>query len=94
MLPFEIRDAIGGWATDPDLVRKALAGVTVPTLVTHGRRDRLILPPAAEMTAAAIKGATISFHDDCGHAPFYEDAERYNRELAAFATKAWSARGG
>jgi len=94
MLPFEIRDAIGGWATDPDAVRKAFAAITVPTLVTHGRRDRLILPAAAEMTAAAIKGATLSFHDDCGHAPFYEDAERYNRELAAFVAKAWSARGG
>src|SRR6185436_1463456 len=23
MLPFEIRDAIGGWATDPELVRQA-----------------------------------------------------------------------
>ena len=32
--------------------------MTVPTLVTHGRRDKLILPAAAEMTAAAIKGAT------------------------------------
>ena len=94
MLPFEIRDAIGGWATDPELVRQAFAAITVPTLVTHGRRDRLILPAAAEMTAAAIKGATLSFHDDCGHAPFYEDAERYNRELAAFVAKAWSARGG
>ena len=40
MLPLEIRDAIGGWATDPDAVRKAFAGITVPTLVTHGRRDR------------------------------------------------------
>ena len=94
MLPFEIRDAIGGWATDPDAVRKAFAAITVPTLVTHGRRDRLILPAAAEITAAAIKGATVSFHDECGHAPFYEDAERYNRELSAFVTKAWSARGG
>ena len=93
MLPFEIRDAIGGWATDPDAVRKAFAAITVPTLVTHGRRDRLILPAAAEMTAAAIKGATVSFHDDCGHAPFYEDAERYNREIAAFVANARSARG-
>ncbi len=84
MLPLEIRDAIGGWATDPDVVRTAFAAITVPTLVTHGRRDRLILPAAAEMTAAAIKGATVSFYDDCGHAPFYEDAARYNRELAAF----------
>ena len=75
-------------------MRKAFAAITVPTLVTHGRRDRLILPAAAEMTAAAIKGATVSFYDDCGHAPFYEDAERYNRELAAFVAKAWSARGG
>ena len=94
MLPLEIRDAIGGWATDPDAVRKALAAVKVPTLVTHGRRDQLILPEAAAMTAAAIRGATISLYDDCGHAPFYEDAERYNRELAAFVTQAWSARGG
>jgi pimeloyl-ACP methyl ester carboxylesterase len=94
MLPFEIRDAIGGWATDPGAVRKALAAIKVPTLVTHGRRDQLILPEAAAMTAAAIRGATISLYDDCGHAPFYEDAERYNRELAAFVAQAWSARGG
>jgi pimeloyl-ACP methyl ester carboxylesterase len=94
LLPFEVRDAIGGWATDPDAVRAALAAVKVPTLVTHGRRDQLILPAAAAMTAAAIKGATVSLYDDCGHAPFYEDAARYNRELAAFVTKAWSARGG
>jgi pimeloyl-ACP methyl ester carboxylesterase len=94
LLPFEVRDAIGGWATDPDAVRAALAAVKVPTLVTHGRRDQLILPAAAAMTAAAIKGATVSLYDDCGHAPFYEDAARYNRELAAFVTKAWSARRG
>ena len=85
----EVRDGLGGWSTDPALVRKAFAGITVPTLVTHGRRDALILPLAAEMTAAAIKGAKISYYDDCGHAPFYEDAARYNRELAAFVSDAW-----
>ena len=57
----------------------------MPTLITHGRRDSLILPLAAEMSAAAIKGARIAWYDDCGHSPFYEDAPRYNRELAAFA---------
>jgi len=89
MVPLAVRNAIAGWSTDPDAVRKAFAGITVPTLVTHGRRDALILPKAAEMTAAAIKGATVSFYDDCGHAPFYEDADRYNRELAAFVSSAW-----
>lgn len=89
ILPFEVRDAIGRWSTDMAAVRKAFAAVTVPTLITHGRRDKLILPGAAEMTAAAIKGSTISWYDDCGHSPFYEDAPRYNRELAAFASTAW-----
>ena len=80
-------------ATDPELVRKAFGDITAPTWVTHGRRDRLILPAAAAMTAAAIQGATVSLYDDCGHSPFYEDAERYNRELAAFVARAWSDRG-
>jgi non-heme chloroperoxidase len=93
-MPFWVRDALAGWTTDPQAVRAAFARVRVPTLVTHGRRDRLILPQAAEMTAAAIKGATVSFYDDCGHAPFYEDAERYNRELAAFVSRVWSGGGG
>jgi len=93
-MPFWVRDALAGWSTDPELVRRAFARITVPTLITHGRRDQLILPQAAEMTAAAIKGATVSFYDDCGHAPFYEDAERYNRELAACVTRVWSGAGG
>jgi pimeloyl-ACP methyl ester carboxylesterase len=94
MMPLAVRDALAGWATDPAAVHAAFAKITVPVLVTHGRRDALILPRAAEMTAAAIKGATISFYDDCGHAPFYEDAERYNGELAAFAADAWKRRHG
>ncbi|MCC6471683.1 MAG: alpha/beta hydrolase [Alphaproteobacteria bacterium] len=94
MIPFEVRDAIAGWKTDPADVRAAFAAVTVPTLITHGRRDSLILPLAAEMCAEAIKGARISWYDDCGHSPFYEDASRYNRELAAFVAQAWRSRRG
>ena len=60
--------------------------MTVPTLIAHGRDDALILPTAAEMTAAAIKGSRISWYDDCGHSPFFEHAERFNRELDEFAT--------
>jgi non-heme chloroperoxidase len=94
MVPLAVRDAIAGWATDPNAVRKAFAKVTVPTLITHGRRDALILPHAAEMTAAVVKHATVSYFDDCGHSPFYEDAPRYNCELAAFVTKVWRGGGG
>lgn len=93
MMPFEARDAIGAWSTDAAATIAALRKVTVPTLITHGRADRLVLPMAAEMTAEAIKGARISWYEDCGHSPFYEDAPRFNRELASFVASAWKGRG-
>jgi len=86
IVPQEIREAIGGWSTGLDETRAALRKVTVPTLIAHGRDDALILPSAAEMTAAAIPGSRISWYDDCGHSPFYEHAGRFNRELDEFAT--------
>ena len=86
IVPQEIREAISGWSTGLGETRAALANVTVPTLIAHGRDDALILPTAAEMTAAAIKGSRISWYDDCGHSPFFEHAERFNRELDAFVT--------
>lgn len=84
IVPQEIREAISGWSTSLEETRGALAKVSVPTLVTHGRNDALILPAAAEMTAGAIAGARISWYDDCGHSPFFEHATRYNRELDEF----------
>jgi non-heme chloroperoxidase len=90
MMPFEARDAIGAWSTDPTATVAALRKVTVPTLITHGTADRLVLPVAAEMTAEAIAGARISWYEDCGHSPFFEDAPRFNRELAAFVAASWS----
>jgi pimeloyl-ACP methyl ester carboxylesterase len=86
IVPQEIREAISGWSTGLDETRAALAKVSVPTLVTHGRDDALILPAAAQMTAAAITNSRISWYDDCGHSPFYEHPERFNRELDEFAT--------
>jgi non-heme chloroperoxidase len=89
IFPRAIREAIGAWATDPEETRAALGRMRVPALVTHGRLDRLILPKAAEMTAAAVKNARISWFDACGHSPFHEDAPRYNRELDQFVTENW-----
>ena len=88
MLPQEVRRAIQGWSTSPDASAAALRAITVPTLVTHGLLDRLILPAAAQMTADHVPGSRLSWYDNAGHAPFYEDAPRFNRELAAFAREA------
>ncbi|WP_158931537.1 alpha/beta fold hydrolase [Acidisphaera sp. S103] len=88
LVPFHVREAIGGWSTDPTETIAALAKVRVPTLITHGRQDAIVLPLAAEMAAQAIPGARVSWFDACGHAPFQEDAGRFNSELAAFVASA------
>ena len=79
-----VRQAIGGWATDPEDTFAALKRVRVPVLVTHGRKDIVVLPSAAVKTAAAISSARVSWFDNCGHSRFQEDAARFNRELEAF----------
>lgn len=92
MLPQHVRRAIQGWSTSPDASASALRAITVPTLITHGRLDRLVLPAAAQMTADHVPGSRLSWYDNAGHAPFYEDAPRFNRELAAFVREATGTR--
>ena len=81
LVPGETRRAIGGWTTDPAATHAALARVRVPVLITHGRKDAIVLPDAALATQAAIPHAEISWYDGCGHSPFAEDAPRFNAEL-------------
>lgn len=82
--PFEIRRQIGKWWTEPAISEAALRGVTVPTLIIHGRDDILVLPGAAETTARLIPHATLSLYDNCGHSVFFEAADRFNDELIRF----------
>lgn len=67
----------------------ALRAVRVPTLITHGRQDAIVLPAVTELAVATIPGASASWYDECGHSPFWKDAPRFNRELAAFVASAW-----
>jgi pimeloyl-ACP methyl ester carboxylesterase len=55
-----------------------------PVLITHGEADTIVSLGAAEQHAAALRQAQISFYPNVGHAPFWEDAPRFNRELRAF----------
>jgi pimeloyl-ACP methyl ester carboxylesterase len=83
-VPAAIRRAIAGWSTPVESTVDALRKVTVPVLITQGRADTVVLPAAAEATAAIVKQAKISWYDDCGHSPFCEDAPRFNDELQIF----------
>jgi non-heme chloroperoxidase len=91
LVPEPVRLAIRAWATDPAETVAALKKVTVPVLITQGRKDGVVLPQAAEATAAVIPQARISWYDACGHSPFCEDAPRFNAELGAFVKEAQKA---
>lgn len=65
-----------------------LPGLRLPVLVVHGGKDEIVLPAAGRFTAAAVPGAALSLYEEIGHAPFIEDAERFNRELAEFVRAA------
>jgi non-heme chloroperoxidase len=89
-VPAAVRRAIAGWSTDAATTIAALRKVRVPTLITHGREDTLVLPAAVDMTLSAIPHAEVSWFDGCGHSPFCEDAPRFNDELMAFVHRSWS----
>lgn len=65
-----------------------LAKLDVPVLVTQGSEDKLVLRGLGELTAATVPGARLSLYDGIGHAPFAENAGRFNRELAEFVRAA------
>ena len=62
-----------------------LAALTVPVLMSHGRKDVLVLPAMGELILALCPHARASWYDEAAHAPFIEAAARFNEELAAFA---------
>jgi pimeloyl-ACP methyl ester carboxylesterase len=60
----------------------ALAALSVPVLVTHGVEDAIVSPSMAEYVLTTCGTAVPSWYDDVGHMPFWEAAERFDRELA------------
>ncbi len=65
-----------------------LAGLSVPALLSHGARDRVVLPAVSEELARLIPRARLSLFGDAGHYLFAEAPERFNAELGAFAEEA------
>lgn len=90
--PTDFYAMLGFNAIVPPYVRQALFSRSLenddllprlrkPVLITHGQNDGCVLPAAAKEHAAAIPHARLSLYPDVGHAPFWEDTDRFNREL-------------
>ena len=77
-----------GLSNRPLNVDDMLRSLRLPVLVTHGAEDKNSNLIAAEYTAKMIPGAKLSVYQGIGHAPFFEDAPRFNAELSAFVRSA------
>jgi pimeloyl-ACP methyl ester carboxylesterase len=58
--------------------------ITVPSLIMQGRDDRIVLSASSDNIARHIPHVSRVDYDRCGHVPFVEAAEQFNRDVAAF----------
>ena len=75
-----VRAGLAAREIDGDDVLRSLR---VPVLVSHGRSDTVVLPAMVEHVLATCPTAEASWYDGVGHAPFLEEPERFNAELAS-----------
>jgi len=68
---------------DLDL-RGRVAGLAVPCLVVHGRRDAIVPVAAGRWLAEHLPRAEWVEYADAGHAPFLTRAREFNRRLEAW----------
>jgi non-heme chloroperoxidase len=58
-----------------------VAGMKKPMLLTWGAKDTVVLAAMRDHIARLAPHAKVSIYPGAGHAPFWDTAERFNREL-------------
>jgi non-heme chloroperoxidase len=84
VVPPQVRLALVSRQIDSDDV---LSEMAIPVLLTHGDQDTVVLPSMAQHVLEVCRTAEASWYEGVGHAPFLEDPERFNRELADFTRR-------
>ncbi len=70
-----------GPRADPAAVNAALGQLKVPTLVMHGKADKLIWWREGERTAKTIPGSTLIVYDGVGHVPMEQIPDKSAADL-------------
>lgn len=71
---------------DTDL-RKDIAKIKIPTLILHGKKDKICSFDLAEQMKAGIANSTLVTFENSGHSLFLEETQKFNSELIEFAKK-------
>jgi pimeloyl-ACP methyl ester carboxylesterase len=68
---------------DADL-REDLKNINLPTLILHGKLDKICSYDLAEQMQAGIANSKLVAFEKSGHALFMEELEKFNTELIKF----------
>ena len=71
---------------DSDL-REDLKNITIPTLILHGKLDKICSYELAEQMHSLLKNSTLVPLEKSGHALFIEELDKFNSELLKFVKK-------
>jgi len=71
---------------DTDL-RSDIIKIAVPTLIMHGRKDKICSFDLAEQMKAGISDSQLIAFENSGHSLFLEETAKFNAELIKFAEK-------
>ena len=69
---------------DTDL-RADLAKISIPTLIMHGKKDKICSFDLAEQMHAGIRDSKIIPFENSGHSLCLEETEKFNEELIKFS---------
>jgi pimeloyl-ACP methyl ester carboxylesterase len=69
---------------DTDL-RSDMAKITIPTVIMHGKKDKICSFDLAEQMHAGIANSHIIAFENSGHSMFLEETQKFNNELIKFA---------
>lgn len=61
-----------------------LKKIRVPTLILHGIHDKVCLFPLAEAQKQGIKNSKLVAFEESGHGLFYDERDKFNKELVEF----------
>ena len=81
LTPPAIRLAMSGREANYDDI---LSGLQVPLLTIHGAKDSINLPAMSKHSRSLAPCSQMLVYDKSGHMPFWEEADRFNADLASF----------
>ena len=87
LCPAPVREAC---RTRNEDYRDTSVAMTKPALILWGKHEHLAPAPMGEQALNTFPNATGLIYEHSGHAPFWEEADRFNTDLSAFAAQAFS----